>query len=113
MRSVLTASAFLEYLEDGPKAQVVQEALQKGCVMSALAWHHVLLEVAKQGVKPEVVIKRLESQSLLHHSLEIVPFSFEDACLLARQKFKADTESEVLAKRLKLKVIATFQRPAY
>ena len=103
---MLTASAFLEYLEDGPKAQVVQEALRQGCVMSALAWHHVLLEVAKQGVKPEVVIRRLESQGLLHHSLQIVPFTFEDACLIARQKLKTDAESEVLAKRLKLKVIA-------
>ena len=106
MRSVLTASAFLEYLEDGPKSQMVQEALQKGCVMSALAWSHVLAEVAKLGFKPEVVIKRLESQGLLHHSLEIVPFTFDDACLIAKQKLKTDTESEVLAKRLKLKVIA-------
>ena len=89
-----------------PRLKLVQEALQKGCVMSALAWHQVLLEVAKQGVKPEVVTRRLESQGLLHHSLEIVPFTFEDACLIARHKPKTDTESEVLAKRLKLKVIA-------
>lgn len=106
MGSVLTASALLNYLEDGVKAQEVQEALQKGCVMSALSWLEVLRQVSELGIKPDKLIEKLEQQGLLHHSLQIIPFTYEDAVLSVRSKPGKDLAAHFLAKRLKFKLIA-------
>lgn len=78
MKKVLDANALLTFLEDKPGADKVQEALEAGCVMSALALSEMLARVKEQGVRPSKLLERLEAEGLLHQTLEIMPFTFED-----------------------------------
>jgi PIN domain nuclease of toxin-antitoxin system len=107
VRKVLDADALLTFLEDGPGAEKVQEALEGGCVMSALALAEVLARVKEQGVKPEKLLERLESEGLLHQTLEIVPFTFEDVRATAGLEgaVLAKVASTALSRRLGLKLV--------
>jgi PIN domain nuclease of toxin-antitoxin system len=93
---VLDADALLTFLNDAPGAENVQEALEGGCVMSAVALSEVLARVKEQGVRPDKLLERLEFEGLLHQTLEIVPFTFEDV------RATAGLEGDVLAKAASL-----------
>jgi PIN domain nuclease of toxin-antitoxin system len=104
---VLDASALSAYLEDAPGAESVQEALKGGCVISALALAEVLARVAESGVRPRKLLEKLEAEGLLHQTLEVVPFSFEDVVATAGLEGEglANAASLVLSRRLKLKLL--------
>jgi PIN domain nuclease of toxin-antitoxin system len=104
---VLDTNAFLAFLEDKSGAEKVQEALEGGCVMSALALSEVLARVKEQGVKPSKLLERLESEGLLHQTLEIVPYTFEDVLGTAGLEGTtlANAASLALSRRLGLKLV--------
>jgi hypothetical protein len=75
----------------------VQEALEGGCVMSAVALAEVLAQAAKTGVKSRKLLERLEAEGLLHRTLGIVHFTFEDVVAVAGTKGEALAEAASLA----------------
>jgi ribonuclease VapC len=77
--SVLDASALLAYLNDEPGADVVEGALEQGCFISSVNLSEVFSKVAELGGKPRVLAQRLEGEGILHQTLEVVDFRFEDA----------------------------------
>ncbi len=107
MRKVLDADALLTFLGDAPGAEKVQEALEGGCVMSAFALSEVLARVKERGVRPEKLLERLEAEGLLHQTLEIVPFTFED--VRATEGLEGDVRAKAaslaLSRRLGLKLV--------
>jgi PIN domain nuclease of toxin-antitoxin system len=107
VRKVLDAAALLVFLEDGPGADKVQEALEGGCVMSALGLSEVLARVKEQGVRPSKLLERLEEEGLLHQTLEIVGFAFEDVVATAGLEGTAlaNAASLALSRRLGLKLV--------
>jgi ribonuclease VapC len=107
VRRVLDANALLVFLEDGPGAEKVQEALEGGCVMSALALSEVLARVKEQGVRPGKLLERLEREGLMHQTLEIVPLTFEDVVATAGLEGAAlgNGASLALSRRLGLKLV--------
>jgi PIN domain nuclease of toxin-antitoxin system len=107
VRKVLDADALLTFLDDAPGAELVQEALEGCCVMSALALSEVLARVKEQGVRPDKLLERLEAEGLLHQTLEIVPFTFEDVLATAGLEgmILGKAASLALSRRLRLKVI--------
>jgi ribonuclease VapC len=108
VRKVLDANALLAFLYDGPGAEQVQKALEGGCVMSALALSEVLARVKEQGVRPSKLLERLEEEGLLHQTLEIVPFAFDDVVATAGLEGTAlaNAASLALSRRLGLKLVA-------
>lgn len=75
--------------------------------MSALALSEVLARVKEQGVRPSKLLERLEHEGLLHQTLEIVPFTFEDVVATAGLEGEAlaNAASLTLARRLKLNLV--------
>jgi ribonuclease VapC len=112
VRSVLDAAALLAYLEDAPGAEAVQEALKGGCVISSLALAEVLARVTESGVRPRKLLEKLEAEGLLHQTLEIIPFGFEDVVATAGLDgvALANAASLVLSRRLKLKLLGVDSR---
>jgi ribonuclease VapC len=81
--SVLDASALLAYLNDEAGADVVEAALEQGCYISSVNLAEVFSKVAELGGKPQVLAGRLEDEGILHQTLEVVPFRFEDTLKVA------------------------------
>jgi ribonuclease VapC len=77
--SVLDASALLAYLNDEAGADVVESVLEQGCFISSVNLTEVFSKVAELGGKPRVLAQRLEAEGILHQTLEVVPYSFEDS----------------------------------
>jgi PIN domain nuclease of toxin-antitoxin system len=107
VRKVLDAGSLLTFLFDEPGADKVQEALEGGCVMSALALSEVLVRVKEQGFRPGKLLERLEAEGLLHHTLEIVEFTFDDVVATAGLEGTAlsNAASLALSRRLGLKMV--------
>jgi PIN domain nuclease of toxin-antitoxin system len=107
VKKVLDAAGLLTFLDDGPGAEKVQEALEGGCVMSALALSEALARVKELGVRPKALLERLEAEGLLHQTLEIAPFTFEDALATAglAGATLANAASHALSRRLGLKMV--------
>ena len=76
---VLDASALLAYIDDEPGAHVVEERLPDGVLMSAVNWAEVLSKLAERGVSIDRLRERLAGLGILGQSLEIRPFTEEDA----------------------------------
>jgi PIN domain nuclease of toxin-antitoxin system len=106
VRKVLDVETLLIFLDDAPGAEAVQAALEGGCVMSALSLSLVLARVKDQGLRPVKLLERLESEGLLHQTLEIVEFTFDDVRATAGLEGDAleKAASLALARRLNLKI---------
>ena len=80
--TVLDASAFLAYLQAEPGSEVVEEALAKGCSMSAVNWAEVLSKVTELGKPSAELVTDLEDRRLLGAALRILPFEERNAPLV-------------------------------
>lgn len=80
---VLDASALLAYLHDEAGAEVVEEGLSAGALISAANWAEVLSKFADEGEDPKTVTRRLESQGLIGQVVEVVPLKDSDAVTIA------------------------------
>ncbi|NET89535.1 MAG: type II toxin-antitoxin system VapC family toxin [Kamptonema sp. SIO1D9] len=112
---VLDASALLAYLRDEPGATTVENVLFDGAYMSIINWAEVLTKVADIGEDPQRFVQQLEDEGLLNNSLEILPFTEEDALTVARLRpltksiglSLGDRACLALGKRLKLPVFTS------
>ena len=84
MKAVLDASALLALLLDEPGAQRVEEAVAEGASMSTVNLAEVLSKLAERGIPPEEAEERLREEGLLGQTLQVLPFTEEDALLVAR-----------------------------
>jgi ribonuclease VapC len=82
--SVLDASALLAYLNDELGADVVEDALLRGSVISAVNLAEVLSKLAEVGEDPQDVTENLKRRGLLGGNLVVSPFHEEDAVMIAR-----------------------------
>lgn len=117
MSSVLDASALLAYLNDETGAGVVERALEQGCFISSVNLAEVFSKVAELGGKPRVFAGRLEEEGILHQTLKVVPFRFEDTFEVATLRVATkslglslgDRACLALGKRLELPVLTADQ----
>ncbi|MGL4609546.1 MAG: type II toxin-antitoxin system VapC family toxin [Trueperaceae bacterium] len=112
MRSVLATSALLVYLNDEAGADVVEAALEQGCIISSVNLAEVFSKLAELGGKPKVLAERLENEGILHQTLEVFPFRFQDALELAALKVPNSLELSLgdrvclaLGRRLELPIL--------
>jgi ribonuclease VapC len=80
---VLDASALLAYLNDEAGADLVEQALLRGCAISAVNLAEVLSKLADVGEDPKEVTSNLERRGLLGGKLMVSPLSADDAILIA------------------------------
>jgi ribonuclease VapC len=80
---VLDASALLAYLHGEDGADEVADAISRTAAISAVNWAETLSKLADIGRDPRQVVADLEEQGLLHGLLEVMPFTAEDAPLVA------------------------------
>jgi PIN domain nuclease of toxin-antitoxin system len=80
---VLDASALLSYLNDEAGADLVEQALLRGCAISAVNLAEVLSKLADVGEDPKEVTSNLERRGLLGGKLMVSPLSADDAILIA------------------------------
>ncbi|MDQ3963890.1 MAG: type II toxin-antitoxin system VapC family toxin [Actinomycetota bacterium] len=80
---VLDASALLAYLHDESGAEVVEDALSAGGLISAANWAEVLSKFADEGEDPNAIARRLESQGLIGQVVEVVALADSDAVAIA------------------------------
>jgi PIN domain nuclease of toxin-antitoxin system len=73
---VLDASALLAYLRDEPGADIVQAALENGCLIGAINLAEVLSKLAEVGQDPAQVLGQLET---LGDALVVEPADEMDA----------------------------------
>ncbi len=83
MSSVLDASALLAYLNDETGAETVEIALKRGCVISSVNLAEVFSKIADLGLKPETLAQRLGAEGILHQTLEVHIFDFQDSLMVA------------------------------
>jgi ribonuclease VapC len=112
---VLDASATLAFLRDQPGAQAVEDALLKGCYISAVTWAQVSTALCQSGRSPEDIDRLVADDGPLSspsgNLLEIIPFTREDALIATRlqpgtERLElADRACLALAERLKLPVL--------
>jgi PIN domain nuclease of toxin-antitoxin system len=76
--SVVDASALLAYLNDEAGAEVVASALEAGCFISSVNLTEVFSKVAELGGKPKVLAQRLEGEGILHQTLKVVDYGYDD-----------------------------------
>lgn len=113
--TVLDASALLAYLYEEPGADIVEQALGDGGMISAVNWAEVLSKTADIGVSPEILVTELTHQGLLGTTLKIVPLIAEDSLEIARLRpltqslglSLGDRACLALGKRLGLSVITS------
>ncbi|TFU25779.1 type II toxin-antitoxin system VapC family toxin [Thermus tengchongensis] len=84
MRVVLDASALLAFLLKEPGGERVKEALLQGAVMGAVNLAEVGSKLAERGLDPGEVFARLRARGILGQTLEVFPFTEEDALEAAR-----------------------------
>ena len=84
MRAVLDASALLAYLRGEPGGTRVRDQLLEGAVMSAVNLAEVASKLADWGQDPAQWLDRLRSRGLFGQALQVLPFTQEDALLVAR-----------------------------
>jgi len=82
--SVLDASALLAYLNDEAGADVVEDALLRGSVISAVNLAEVLSKLAEVGQDPQDVTENLKRRGLLGGNLVVSPLREDDAVMIAR-----------------------------
>jgi PIN domain nuclease of toxin-antitoxin system len=82
--SVLDASALLAYLNNEAGADVVEDALLRGSVISAVNLAEVLSKLAEVGEDPQDVTENLKRRGLLGGNLVVSPLHEEDAVMIAR-----------------------------
>lgn len=78
---MLDASALLAYIDDEPGADVVEERLPEGALVSAVNWAEVLSKLAERGVSIDRMRAELTESGVLGQSLEIRPFTEGDAVI--------------------------------
>ncbi|WP_135257201.1 type II toxin-antitoxin system VapC family toxin [Thermus caldilimi] len=84
MRVLLDASALLAFLLKEPGGERVKEALLQGAVMGAVNLAEVGSKLAERGLDPGEVFARLRARGILGQTLEVFPFTEEDALEAAR-----------------------------
>ncbi len=113
--SVLDASALLAYLNEEPGAAMVERALARDAVISAVNWAEVLSKVAETGLDPDLLETELEQQGLLGQSLKVEPLLPEDSTQIAHLRPKTrslglslgDRACLALGLRLSIPVLTT------
>jgi ribonuclease VapC len=78
VNSVLDASALLAYLNDETGAEIVEKALEQGCYISSVNLAEVFSKVAELGIQPRTLAQRLEAEGILHQTLIVIDFGFQD-----------------------------------
>ena len=82
---VLDASALLAYLLGETGAELVEEALASGAIISTANWAEVLSKLVDEtGADVDTVLRTLRERGLVGGLLTIVPLSEEDAAAIAR-----------------------------
>jgi ribonuclease VapC len=110
--AVLDASALLAFLQDEPGADLVEEALVSGALMSAVNWAETLSKASDNGNQPDFIVSRLHEAGILGQSLAIVPLTSEDGLAIARLRNKTKAiglslgDRACLALALKEKAVA-------
>ena len=84
MTAVLDASALLALLKGEPGAERVAEALEQGAYLSAVNLAEVLSKLADWGEDPAEAQARMAQVGLLGATVEVLPFTGEDALEVAR-----------------------------
>jgi len=82
--AVLDASALLALLKGEPGAERVAEALEQGAYLSAVNLAEVLSKLADWGEDPAEAQARMAQVGLLGATVEVLPFTGEDALEVAR-----------------------------
>jgi ribonuclease VapC len=111
--SVLDASAILAYLSNEAGAEVVEGAINSGACLSAVNWAEALSVLAARGQRVDAVAKKLVESGLIGQAIQLMPFTSDDAVVVAqlRQTTKSiklslgDRSCLALAVRLKLPVV--------
>jgi PIN domain nuclease of toxin-antitoxin system len=80
-RRVVDASALLAYIDDEPGADAVEERLPEGVLMSAVNWAEVLSKLAERRVSIDRLRAELVEAGILGRSLEISPFTEDEAVI--------------------------------
>jgi PIN domain nuclease of toxin-antitoxin system len=110
--AVLDASALLAHLNDEVGADVVEDALVDGSVMSAANLAEVLSKLAEVGEEPEKVYETLLQQGLLGGRLAIEPLTPNDAVIIAELHRKTRSHGLSLGDRACLALATRLQVPA-
>jgi ribonuclease VapC len=108
--TVLDASALLAYLNREPGGDGVREALDQGCIISAVNLAEVLSREVELGADPAEAMYTID---VLGHALKVIPCDEEDAVRIARLRPEtrkwglslADRACLALAQRLDLPVL--------
>jgi PIN domain nuclease of toxin-antitoxin system len=81
--AVLDASALLAYFNDEPGGDVVEEALTRLSVVSAVNWAEVLTKVSETGQSPADFCAEITQQGILGQLLDVVTFEQTGAAATA------------------------------
>jgi ribonuclease VapC len=114
-RTVLDASAFLAYLGNEVGARKVEDAIASGACLSVVNWAEVLSILGERGQDVVSVSADLRLNGLVGGAIELIPFTFDDAELVATlraitKRFGlslGDRACLALALRLKLPVLTS------
>ena len=110
--SVLDASALLAYLNDEAGADVVEDGLLRGSVISAVNLAEVLSKLAEVGEDPQDVTQNLKRRGLLGGSLLVSPLGDNDAVMIARLHRGSKTHGLSLGDRACLGLALRLKIPA-
>ena len=112
-RSVLDASALLAYLNEEPGADVVENVLAAGAVISTANWAEVLSKAMEIGISPETLTAEMEKRGVLGNTMDVLPLTVEDSMEIARLRpltrpfglSLGDRACLALGKRLKVPIL--------
>ena len=109
---VLDASALLAYLNDEDGADVVEDALLRGSVISAVNLAEVLSKLAEVGEDPQDVTKNLKRRGLLGGNLVVSPLGEDDAVMIAKLHRRSRAHRLSLGDRVCLGLALRLKVPA-
>jgi len=109
---VLDASALLAHLNDEPGADLVEDAIVRGAVISAVNLAEVLSKLAEIGEDPGQVSETLWRRGLLGANLEVLPLTADDAVLIADLHRKTKPHGLSLGDRACLSLALRLDLPA-
>ena len=112
--SVLDASALLAYFNDEPGAEIVEQAMANGCLVSAVNWAEVLTKVHERtGIEPRDFEASSARQGFLGQLLQVVAFEPWLAAAVAELRPATRHLGLSLADRACLALARTLELPVY
>lgn len=109
--SALDASALLAYLQDEPGAELVEEVLAAGAVMSTVNYAEVLSRLADAGEPPEAADRQMRERGLIGGLIAIIPLTEADAIAIAQLRPVTRVHGLSLGDRACLATGLRLQRP--